>query len=53
MPDITKCPGDGCPLRDSCYRYTATPSPKHQSYFSPPYADGTCHHYWPVKPEDK
>jgi len=32
MPDMTKCRGDGCPVRESCYRYTAPPSDM-QSYF--------------------
>lgn len=33
MPDITMCKGRDCPLRESCYRYTATPSEYRQSYF--------------------
>ena len=33
MPDITMCEGTDCPLRDNCYRYTATPTPERQSYF--------------------
>lgn len=32
MTDITKCRGDGCPIKDNCYRYTA-PSSEMQSYF--------------------
>lgn len=31
MTDITKCPGDGCPLRDKCWRYLA-PDEGLQSY---------------------
>lgn len=47
MPDITMCPGEGCPLRETCYRYTARPTPHMQSYFvEPPYKDGKCEHYW-------
>ena len=38
MPDITMCTGSNkemiCPLKDSCYRYTATPTKDRQSYFS-------------------
>jgi hypothetical protein len=26
------CPGDNCPIRESCYRYTALPHPYRQSY---------------------
>jgi hypothetical protein len=49
MPDITKCKGDGCPLKELCYRYTSVAS-EYQSYFmTPPIKDGECEHYW----EDK
>lgn len=33
VPDITMCKGTGCPLRNSCYRFTATPNEYRQSYF--------------------
>mgnify|MGYP006998149801 CR=1 FL=1 len=37
MPDISKCKGGDCPLKDSCYRYTVIPS-DYQSYlYSLPY----------------
>lgn len=32
MADITMCVGTGCPLRDKCYRYTATPNEHRQSF---------------------
>jgi hypothetical protein len=32
MPDITMCQNDKCPLKDECYRHTATPDPYLQSY---------------------
>jgi len=32
MPDITMCPGTGCPLREMCLRYTASPNHERQSY---------------------
>lgn len=51
MPDITMCPGEDCPLKESCYRYTATPSEFRQSYFvNTPYKDGECDHYWEIMP---
>jgi hypothetical protein len=34
MPDITKCSGSGCMLRETCYRYTAESSEFRQSWFS-------------------
>jgi hypothetical protein len=36
MPDITMCKGRDCPLKNNCYRYTATPDELAQSYFSGP-----------------
>lgn len=59
MPDITMCTGVGCNKKDTCYRFTATPS-GWQSYFcvSPIDQDGNCESYWEVqksvvKTEDK
>lgn len=48
MPDITMCEGLECPLKESCYRYTATPNEFRQSYFLeiPLKEDGECEHYW-------
>ena len=47
MPDITMCNGQGCELKSTCYRYTATPSKHVQSYFTePPIKNGKCEYYW-------
>lgn len=49
MADIAKCIGVSCPLKESCYRYTATPSDYWQSYFmSIPYDNDkeSCDNYW-------
>jgi len=49
MADITMCLGDGCNLKNSCYRHKATPSYYRQAYFlEPPYSEenGTCEFYW-------
>lgn len=47
MADITKCTGDGCMEKESCYRFTATDSDCNQSYFSvPPINDGKCEMFW-------
>jgi hypothetical protein len=49
MPDITMCKGNDCPLKESCYRYTATPDDLWQSYFmNPPYDEEKkeCDHHW-------
>lgn len=52
MPDIAKCRGTNCPLKDTCYRFTSRPSMYMQSYFGTPpiKGDGSCEYYWP---EDK
>jgi hypothetical protein len=51
MPDLAMCKGGGCPMRDNCYRFTATPSGR-QSYMPPPLiklADGRvrCDYLYP------
>lgn len=33
MADITKCEGTNCPMKQTCYRFTAEPNPYRQSYF--------------------
>lgn len=53
MADIAMCKGDGCILKESCYRYTAKPS-LYQSYFiNPPLKNGGCDHYWEIKYDKK
>lgn len=53
MADITMCHGEGCPQKESCYRYLATPNEYWQSYFTNPpiEADGNCEYFWEVKNE--
>lgn len=59
MPDISMCTGENCPRKETCWRFTAPPTPIMQSYFqTPPIShDATCDWYWeddrvhlPVKP---
>ena len=46
MTDITKCTGEGCPLKETCYRFTA-PAEMYQSFFmDSPIKDGKCEYYW-------
>ncbi len=33
MSDITKCKGEGCPMKETCRRFTANEGPM-QSYFA-------------------
>jgi hypothetical protein len=54
MPDITMCDGHKCPLRFSCYRFTATPNDFRQAYFTePPYVmhrdTAICSSYWELE----
>lgn len=49
MADITKCSGDGCPKKETCFRFTAETDPLRQSTFAePPLEDGVCKMYWGV-----
>lgn len=50
--DITKCFGEGCPVRDNCYRYTVKPD-RYQSYsdFTQLIKDGKCEYFWEDKNE--
>lgn len=32
--DIVKCPGDDCPRKESCLRYTAPERDKYQAFFT-------------------
>lgn len=50
MPDITMCFGDNCPIKETCYRFTATPSKWRQSYFveTPIKDDNTCEHFMKI-----
>lgn len=55
MPDITMCTGDDCPMKDTCYRFTANANEFMQSYFmnAPIKEDKTCDHYWLNKDDNK
>ena len=48
MADIGKCSGDGCPVKEDCWRYLA-PSSDWQSYFAPPpFTEEGCDYFWDV-----
>ena len=32
MADISKCHGNNCPIKDTCYRYTAPAHPTYQAF---------------------
>ena len=47
MADITMCSGDGCTIKESCYRFKALVNEFRQSFFMEvPGKDETCDYYW-------
>ena len=46
MSDITKCMGQGCPIKDTCKRYTAKESIWQSYFWESPIKDGKCDMYW-------
>ena len=47
--DISKCSGEGCPLKERCYRFNTPMSEYRQTIFvNPPYDKKTkkCDEYW-------
>jgi hypothetical protein len=42
------CSSNTCPLKESCYRFTATPSPYRQTYADFQYDEEikSCDYYW-------
>ena len=53
MADISMCSGEGCTMRETCYRFKATACEYAQSYFITPPLDGVdedgntkCGYYW-------
>ena len=50
MADISKCEGTGCPLKESCYRYTAPSNTFWQAYIVPPFKTNngvfSCEMFW-------
>lgn len=49
MPDFAMCSGHNCPLKDTCFRACAKPSPM-QNFIAPPFdhATKTCRVYMPM-----
>jgi hypothetical protein len=46
MADITKCNGGDCPVKESCYRFTAEASDYQYYFMGIPFKDGECEMYW-------
>ena len=45
-----KCEGQGCPMKQKCYRFTSKTNEYRQSWFAktPIKDDGDCEHFLPV-----
>lgn len=55
MPDIAMCWGDNCPIKETCYRFTAKPSKWRQSFLaeSPIKEDNTCEYFMEIWDKSK
>jgi hypothetical protein len=57
MPDIAKCKGDGCTLKESCHRYLAKPSMRQSYFVNPPFVEKNgkqeCDSYWKISYDKK
>ena len=55
MADIAMCNGNNCPMKDNCYRHTATPNERWQTMISPPINLETlkCNSFWDNDPYRK
>jgi hypothetical protein len=58
MPDISMCDGDGCEMKDNCYRFKAEPNFWRQSYFmNAPWIEyegrQVCTSQWPMEENKK
>lgn len=51
MTDISKCTGDNCKLKDTCYRYLAEPSEYQAFGVFAPSSDTQCEWYWRCEPD--
>ena len=48
MPDIAMCTGDGCPVKENCWRYLAPPDRYQSQFAAPPCTDEGCEYFWDV-----
>ena len=54
MMDIVMCPGDGCPIKDTCFRHVGVPREDWDAWFSSaPYDGEGCDMYWPINTNKK
>jgi hypothetical protein len=46
MPDITMCKGEGCPIKEHCYRHTAEADDYQSFLVESPWDGKTCKLFW-------
>lgn len=46
MADITMCTGENCPVKNKCYRHTASPNVRQAYFLFPPFREGKCEMFW-------
>ena len=46
MPDISMCSDKNCSQKTKCYRFTAIPNNRYQSYASFKEVDEKCDYFW-------
>ena len=49
MTDISKCTGEGCALKETCYRFIASAGMYQSFFFGVPIKNGQCEYYWNTK----
>ena len=55
MPEISKCPGNQCPVKNTCWRYTSLPSEMQCYFIGNPDFNNQCDFYYDDSdmPEDQ
>ena len=46
MPDIAKCKGTDCSLKEKCYRFTSKPSYRQSYFYDAPIKNGECDYFY-------
>ena len=52
MADITMCKNENCPVKDTCFRYLATPSQYQAYYVFDENSNEPCDSYWECETEE-
>lgn len=47
--DIAMCSGEGCPLKDTCYRAKGVPGMMQSYFIEPPFEDDKCEYFMTIE----